>query len=304
MKNKFSKAFSLVELSIVILVVGILLAAITKGKDLYSDMQLKTAQSVTSSSLINSMQSVSLWLDTTTLPNIRDANKKQIDFNDNVHFWRDNKAGTPATTIELASIATGASVTDENKPQLIRSGFSGLPTIEFDGANYFTLDNASKSPLTDNDDTYTIALAFKTYHLETATGTPLFIGTDANHFSMDLTSNTAFTISHHATNEKTSNVYDALRTNIFIIVVNNNNTNNIKIFNNSNTSTDVATATPGLSSIEQGVINVAANGSATSTPGFKGQISEVIVFNKELSTNEVAEVNQYFKQKYNVPINN
>ena len=87
-KNKLSKAFSLVELSIVILVVGILLAAITKGKDLYSDMQLKTAQSVTSSSLINSLKSVSLWLDTTTISNIRDADKNQLDFDNNVHYWK------------------------------------------------------------------------------------------------------------------------------------------------------------------------------------------------------------------------
>jgi len=297
-KNKLSKAFSLVELSIVILVVGILLAAITKGKDLYSDMQLKTAQSVTSSSLINSMKSVSLWLDTTTISNIRDANKIQLDFDNNVHFWRDNKVSSLATLIELQANSTAN--TDATKPLLIRNGLGGLPSIQFDGNNYFTLNNATKSPLTDNDDTYSIAIVMKSNHLQAASGTPISIGATTNHFAFNITSNTAAEISQGTGNTQTF-THDSLRKNIYIFVVNNNNANNVKIYNNSDTSTDIATTTPSSSSLIQGRINVAAN--LSDTPGYNGQISEIIVFNNELSQKEVEEINDYFKQKYNIPIN-
>jgi len=297
-KNKLSKAFSLVELSIVILVVGILLAAITKGKDLYSDMQLKTAQSVTSSSLINSLKSVSLWLDTTTISNIRDADKNQLDFDNNVHYWRDNKVSSLATLIELQANSTAN--TDATKPLLVRNGLGGLPSIQFDGANYFTLNNATKSPLTDNDDTYSIAIVMKSNHLQAASGTPIAIGAAANHFAFNITNNTGAEISQGTGNTRTF-THDSLRKNIYIFVVNNNNANNVKIYNNSDTSTDIATTTPSSSSIIQEKINIAAN--ISDTPGYNGQISEVIVFNNELSQKEVEEINDYFKQKYNIPIN-
>jgi prepilin-type N-terminal cleavage/methylation domain-containing protein len=44
MKNNFKKAFSLFEISIAILIVGIVTAAISKGVDLAYDMRLATAR--------------------------------------------------------------------------------------------------------------------------------------------------------------------------------------------------------------------------------------------------------------------
>jgi prepilin-type N-terminal cleavage/methylation domain-containing protein len=44
-KNKNHKAFSLIEISMVILVIGILIAGISNGVDLYDDYRLKVFRS-------------------------------------------------------------------------------------------------------------------------------------------------------------------------------------------------------------------------------------------------------------------
>ena len=66
MKNFHKKAFSLVELSMVILVIGILIAGISQGIDLYQDMRLATARSLTQNSRVGRIDNLELWLETTT----------------------------------------------------------------------------------------------------------------------------------------------------------------------------------------------------------------------------------------------
>ena len=63
--NKNNKAFSLIELSIVILVISLLVVGVTKGSRLMSEAKLKSAQALTSSSPVNAMTGVVLWLDAT-----------------------------------------------------------------------------------------------------------------------------------------------------------------------------------------------------------------------------------------------
>ena len=62
MNKNLRKAFSLVELSILILVIVILVAAITKWSQLYVDIKLVGARNVTKSSIVNSLNGLTLWL--------------------------------------------------------------------------------------------------------------------------------------------------------------------------------------------------------------------------------------------------
>ena len=63
-KNK-SLAFSLIELSIVILIIGILIAGVTQGSRLVRESRVKTAQTLTQSSDVSSIKDLVLWLDAT-----------------------------------------------------------------------------------------------------------------------------------------------------------------------------------------------------------------------------------------------
>jgi hypothetical protein len=64
MKNKvFITAFSLVEISMVFLVLGILISGISTGLDLYQDFRITTAKSLTQNSRVGRIDGLVLWLE-------------------------------------------------------------------------------------------------------------------------------------------------------------------------------------------------------------------------------------------------
>ena len=64
-KKSFKTAFSLVELSIVVLIIGILIAGISQSSRLVRAMKLSTARSLTRSSDVNSIRNLTAWFDAT-----------------------------------------------------------------------------------------------------------------------------------------------------------------------------------------------------------------------------------------------
>jgi len=59
------RAFSLIELSIVVLIIGILISGITAGSRLVRDSKLKSAAQLTKASDVNSISDLVLWLEPT-----------------------------------------------------------------------------------------------------------------------------------------------------------------------------------------------------------------------------------------------
>jgi prepilin-type N-terminal cleavage/methylation domain-containing protein len=57
----FKKAFSLIELSIVVLIIGILVAGITQSSRLVSMMKIQSARSLTINSPVASIKGLTIW---------------------------------------------------------------------------------------------------------------------------------------------------------------------------------------------------------------------------------------------------
>jgi prepilin-type N-terminal cleavage/methylation domain-containing protein len=126
--------FSLIELSIVILVIGILVIGISKGSRVISEAKLKSAQSLTNSSPINTMDDLVFWLETTNPENIAsgDFDASPQDFESSlsegslISSWRyliPSKADTLNVVAE----------SDAARPTYTESGINGLPAIHFEG---------------------------------------------------------------------------------------------------------------------------------------------------------------------------
>ena len=58
------KAFSLIELSIVILIIGILVAGVTSSSRLITRMKVVTAQNLTRNSPVSSIKDLAMWYET------------------------------------------------------------------------------------------------------------------------------------------------------------------------------------------------------------------------------------------------
>lgn len=84
-KNKLKKlkAFSLIEIAIVIIVISILISGIIGSREIINMVRLKTAQTTTTSSPVGSMKDLALWLETSLDESVT------FDSNGNVTSWND-----------------------------------------------------------------------------------------------------------------------------------------------------------------------------------------------------------------------
>jgi len=120
---KKTTAFSLVEISIVIVIIGILIAGISKGADLYQEFKLTTARNLTTNSRVGRIPDLVLWVEATSeksfpaLQNIDGANISQ---------WNDLNPQTPLKD----NLSRVPSVNVVYKNNVINN----LPAVYFDGA--------------------------------------------------------------------------------------------------------------------------------------------------------------------------
>ena len=139
---KIKRAFSLIELSIVILIIGILVAAIVKGQGLLANIKLAAAQSLTASSPVNGINNLTFWYETSN-PDSFIGNEntdgsfitKWLDRNPQSSYKNDGYGGQNSSSDNFYyTIATG----NVSGPEYIQDGIGGLPTLRFDnsGDNY------------------------------------------------------------------------------------------------------------------------------------------------------------------------
>jgi prepilin-type N-terminal cleavage/methylation domain-containing protein len=131
MKNFHKKAFSLVEISVVILIIGILIAGVSQGIDLYQDTRLATARSLTKNSRVNRIPDLVSWYETTS-ENIFSSgtttfkNIEKVQENQKINRWKDSN---PNSIYKYDATQT----TDANQPKIIFDKDTALPIVRFDG---------------------------------------------------------------------------------------------------------------------------------------------------------------------------
>lgn len=64
-KTKVARAFSLMEVSIVIVVIGILVAGVNQGLGLFYKTKIKSAQALTKGSRVNNIKGLIVWYEPT-----------------------------------------------------------------------------------------------------------------------------------------------------------------------------------------------------------------------------------------------
>ena len=137
MKNFHKKAFSLVELSMVILIIGILIAGVSQGIDLYQDMRLATARSLTQNSRVNRIEDLTMWFESTSeqsfeKPNPNDG--ERIALWKNINFKLSNRIDVVQST--LAS-----------KPFYVRNAINNIPALRFDNGQLLIASNVKISEI-------------------------------------------------------------------------------------------------------------------------------------------------------------
>lgn len=298
-KNKTSRAFSLIELSIVILIIGILIAGVTSGTSLIKKMRLSSAQSLTKSSGISSIKGLTLWLDATQAFSekslVNSSNSTSIEENDDIKSWIDTN---PNDSVLESFSGTGAAW----YPNYISDGMNGLPTIRFDGVNN-RLTAATLFGELFSSDEGTIFIVLTTRNFADGIRTMGFYpGSTSSRINFYVGSTVSFAWYEASDGTNTNNNVAASTEGIPSIVSarRTSSTINVKVNGVVGTTTNNVTKKIAMSDTCDAFLGWNTNGTTLSP---EMDVSEVIIFNRGLSDTDRLYVENYLAKKWRISIN-
>jgi len=297
MKKLSKSGFSLIELSVVILVIGILVIGITKGARIMREAKLKSAQSLTNSSPVNSINGLVFWLDatdsaslkTSSVANIATTPYGNLEDSSLVSAWQDRNT-------QSSNKITLTAPNDSNRPTYIVSGIHDLPSLQFSG-NSVTQLTSSIAPLSAGDDNYTLIGVFQPAVQVSAYVFAQSLATPTNNKQASLYMSGALMGFSGASNDYVPFTYTTNKDYILVNRIDDSQAGNIKIYING-TQYSGATTTPGSLDLGNEIVVVGAR--TSSGRPYTGLISEIIIYNKALTQNEINSINSYLSTKYNI----
>ena len=144
--KNFKKGFSLIEISIVLLIIGILISGILVGQDLILDAKIKSAQNLTRTSPVNKIPDLTLWLDVNaekSLITTATADRcllKYVSYqdllgNETICAWQDINSQKSFASDKI-SLSLNTTHALNAMPTYVVNGIGGLPSLYFDGGDY------------------------------------------------------------------------------------------------------------------------------------------------------------------------
>jgi len=327
---KKNKAFSLVELSVVILIIGILVAGVTQSGRLIRQIKLSTARSVTASSDVASIRDVTAWFEASTEGNFTDINNvTDVENKAVILEWRDINPQKPiGDRPKLRNEASGS------QPMYIANGINGIPSVYFDGgadkagpfpsdatADYIYSTDEPTMPLLSKDKTYSMFAVFRAdidqvkktsmitqIGANEATNAPQsfasigFIGTATDNGLPGFITGpdkASSWVKGLAINDQTNYIVGSL---VDFVAPATPDTTSVKVYVNSLTPVTTFDSKTAFTSTEVIAKRFSIGGSASSDPAdhFTGLVSEVIVFDRKLKDEEAQSVMKYLRKKYNI----
>lgn len=298
MKHFKKQAFSLIELSVVLLIIGLLTTAITSGAQMIKKSRLANAQLLTTRSGINKMPNLGLWFETTLSQSIEATEARE---GKTVTTWHDLNEQEPNK-----SNATQA--TAGKKPIYTIDAINNLPALKFTSGNGTYLQVAKNAYSND----FTLFAVIKPLAAGVGnTGSDLGVASspilhsDISGTRRDVTPLTignsklrSFTGTDEYTLEGTSNVFNG---NAHIATVTRNM--GLGALTLRVNGTTEATHSGGTTVPFDEVKITTIAGNTNDGIYYSGYIGEIIIFSRHLSDNEIKTIEKYLSAKWGVKIN-
>ena len=304
LNKNYKKAFSLVEISIVILIIGLLIAGISKASDMIFDANLKGGRSLTKSAKVGRLPNLALWLETTSAESILD--KERYD-GTTISIWRDIN---PQSTSKFIFKNGGV-------PKYVEQGQNNLPAV-----GKFALATDLFLPYSSEDSSATVLAYPSTQIFSSGAYATIFVVLKPKAVATNLISfceYTAVATPHSCTGGKeislgldssgkvTFSFMSAASTNTALSSTSAHAVRNLiiasavkdavgqKLYVNGGDYANVANAYTTTNSFS-GTFRVGG----TASDGV--EIYEIIVYSSNLSTLERQSVEAYLGKKYNIPM--
>ena len=281
-KNKF--AFSLIELAVVVMIIGILVAGISQTSSIIRNAKISNARSITSKSPANQISGLVAWYEPSFLESF---NASQSFNNAQITLWQDiSPSSLLAKTNQLTATAS-------NDIKYKSKGINDIPTVNFTGSARLNLSAFTQGSLSQA----TIFVVMNpNYVTDTATYKTIIDGNLAT-FSLSIKQDgVALNAGTNGTSTAVSNsfMYNMPK----IICAYFNSTLSQAFVNNTNSNLGNTQFNSGTNFLSG--LSVGSNFSVGS--GFIGDISEIIIFNRVLKTGERREIFNYLAKKYKIEV--
>jgi prepilin-type N-terminal cleavage/methylation domain-containing protein len=296
-KKNLNKAFSLIELSIVVLIIGILIAGVTQGSRLVRQSRVTVAKNLTQTSAVASIPNMVAWFETTSDNSITSAtNGANPEDGDLVSSWNDIN---PESGNKVIVSSTGGL-----RPTYTAAGINNLPSVQFSGGQYLfsSLAAGGNIPLNPGATGFTFVAVWESY---TNGGGDILDQNSATQISGKragiITNNSGtYGFCGESNDFWNASPYNAnkIYASIITVGITSAGVSTVKIYDNVSTYTGTITPTTGLSNA---LFYIGAKAS-NQQEKFNGLISEVIIFERTLKPTEVADVKSYLAKKYGIVI--
>ena len=295
-KNK--QAFSIVELSIVVLILGVMLAGIVNYNNFVLKASLVSARKITKSSTIIKIENLALWLDATAQNSFKSDNLTNTSFltdisdKQTIGWWKDvnlQKVYPARLNFTASNLA--------NRPKYYVSAINHLPALYFDGNDFLRIENLSTSNIaSENEITIFVVQNVKSSNLATFTinsstqnaansGERIMLNAYYNnHFYFDFGNYNSL---DRVTKNYTSQSYLA-KPQVISAIKNSDSSSfyiNSKLEETQNTTSSLNT------SLER-YLEIGTS--------FDGYIGEILIFNRALKVRERMLVEQYLMKKWRI----
>jgi prepilin-type N-terminal cleavage/methylation domain-containing protein len=304
-KTKFF-AFSLIELSIVILIIGILVAGVTEGSRLISNAKLSSARTLTKSSDVNSIKDLILWIDASAEGKlINTSGLKDVKDNDFIKSWSDQNSQLPTPLFFTTSTAN-------TYPVFRQNALNNLPAIEFDGVNDFLGTPDEPRIAKPNNHTIFAVLSLISGHNTDSLGviakqtgsfpnTPYSLTIDGMY--LKVTTVVTDESGANANNYLESNTVTFVDNSPIIAAVTQNSvstTTGLKTYLNGRIANQVNTVSSIASS--GGYLKIGQQKDGATARFCKCYISEIIMYDRVLSSEERKSIEKYLSKKWGIKI--
>jgi len=293
LKNEKNIAFSLIEIAMVLIIIGILVTGITQGSNLISRSKLTMAVKLTNSAEITSIKDLSFWLEASSQRSfVDDGTNNLIENGDKVANWLnfDLRSSNPTKFSAIQG--------DETKqPTYVRKAINKLPALLFEAVddqemaiNYSNGDNHRRftifsvvQRIEDGDENDVSGIVTQMgeggFSLEGAVA--------ADRWDLNLVDTLDAEFAASASDFDENPVIISLWRNDGIA----------RIYKNGDLK-DSKTGDFKISGTNDKVINIGSSAAAGSY--FNGYIAEVIYFSRNLKNSERKVVEEYLANKYDI----
>ena len=292
-KKNNKNAFTIIELSIVILVISVMVVGVATGKSLITKARLANAKSLTRQSVVNDMgDDLIAWYETSLEGSFKESETKTDG--SAITLWKDSNKNTVNKNDATAVVS----------PTLIQNVFyNSIPGVRFTGAQYLTFNGTKFAK-----NSYTV---FVVEQRRSGIDQNFFIAGATNGVNQNLVlgykDNTTVLQAHWGNdfdvptslpNYSAQNLIPRIHTFLFNNSIGKQYTLNGKHNYADYNQGDSPTKLEPLISFVSSRIGYYSGGNSY----YIGDLAEIIMFKRSLKTEEVEAIESYLGSKYGIPV--